>query len=176
MRIVAISGPIGAGKTTLATDLARELSAALVRTRSVLARESMDAGRIDLQALGRHFDVSTGGAWVADAVRAQRGEPPWTIVDAVRIEAQVAALRKLAPTFHVHLTARQDVLHKRYDEKETESRDYARVIADRTEIEVVELAGKADVVVDTSALDVGQVREVTLGALASFAALPHRTA
>jgi cytidylate kinase len=165
--IIAISGRIATGKTTLATQLATSLPAALVRTRRVLELAAEDAApsRSELQALGRRLDSETAGEWVADAVLSEWGkDQPWIVVDAVRIRGQLDALRKVAPTLHIHLTARESVLAERYHSSDRQPRDYDKVSADPTEMGVDELSAGADLLLDTGGLTVDQVRTRALRA------------
>jgi adenylosuccinate synthase len=102
-RIVVLSGPVGAGKSTLGTALASRYGAAHLRTLDLLrdhARLHGDAlppDRRALQDYGDLLDRDTGGAWVARAVSAiiaERTDPPQlVIVDAVRRLSQIEALR-----------------------------------------------------------------------------------
>jgi adenylosuccinate synthase len=171
-KVIAISGRIGAGKTTLATHLAADMPATLVRTRDLLhqAAGSTHIGRVDLQVFGRRLDVQTDGRWVADAVRAEGGVARrWVVVDAVRISPQVEALRQFADTFHIHLTAPTDVLAARYVQKQERPQKYVEVSADPTEMRVDTLMAVADLVLDTQVLDADRVRALALEALRSFA-------
>jgi broad-specificity NMP kinase len=70
-RIIVISGPVGAGKSTLATALT-EFGLRVVKTRELLL--TMTKTRNDrggLQAAGERLDARTGGRWIADAMARQ---------------------------------------------------------------------------------------------------------
>jgi adenylylsulfate kinase-like enzyme len=139
--VILLSGPIRAGKTTLADHIGPKLSADRVRTKGILldeygARPEVRL-RLRLQELGEKLDVETDGRWVAAAVNRRLDNIPArtpVVVDAVRIPPQVAHLRKIpgARIIHVHLNAQLETLRARYaataagDEKELPSYDEVR--------------------------------------------------
>lgn len=144
LKVVVISGQVGAGKSTLARGLAERYGANLVSTKELLQRtaehggEELPAERSALQAYGTQLDNETDGAWVADAVSArisgagidgqESGDSPvgesdeptglW-VVDAVRIQEQIDALRGALgiDIVHVHLHSSTEVLAARYLER-----------------------------------------------------------
>lgn len=122
LRIVAISGQVGAGKSTMARGLADRYDAHLISTKDLLRvtaqlrGDDLAAERSAMQQYGANLDVETGGAWVAEAVAEQiqaglagtssglpadpdvafRGDDlpsGLVVVDAVRILDQVDTLR-----------------------------------------------------------------------------------
>jgi adenylosuccinate synthase len=141
-RIIVISGPVGAGKSTLATALT-EFGLRVVKTRELLL--TMTKTRNDrggLQAAGERLDARTGGRWIADAMARQAEILPdnaEVIVDSARIRNQIDALRDKfgARVVHVHLTAPVDELARRYKQRGTRSggefSSYDEVRANRTE-------------------------------------------
>jgi adenylate kinase family enzyme len=124
--VVAISGPVRGGKSTLADNLERTLGAHVVRTKSVLIDEygpspEMRRRRAQLQELGEKLDRETRGGWVASAVqRAAQGTQARRVlvVDAVRIPQQVDLLRRTVgfKLLHIHVSAPRATLEKRYSE------------------------------------------------------------
>src|SRR5690349_14766842 len=119
LKVVVISGRVGAGKSTLAHGLADRYGAHLVSTKELLQLvaerngEELLPERGALQTYGTRLDEETGGAWVAEAVAARMsgagiaGQEPgdqgpvgeddeptglW-VVDAVRIQEQIDQLR-----------------------------------------------------------------------------------
>jgi cytidylate kinase len=150
--VVAVSGPIRAGKTTLAENLVDATPAALLRTRDVLLeRAGGSASRQQLQELGRTLDEATGGTWVLRAVESlcDRSEASLAVVDATRIALQIECLRSRFPTVHVHLTAPLSVLRDRWDSQGGQL-PYDELRADPTEAQVESLTSIADLVIDTS--------------------------
>ena len=145
LKVVVISGQVGAGKSTLASGLAARYGGALISTKELLRftaernGDDLPAERSALQAYGTKLDETTGGAWVADAVAARisgagiagqpvsdleptdDGDQPgglW-IVDAVRIKAQIDHLRAAfgVDVVHVHLHSTREVLAARYRDR-----------------------------------------------------------
>jgi adenylate kinase family enzyme len=161
--VIVISGPVGAGKTELASRLARAFRGAVVSTRQVLADEYLlhhrDENRGRLQELGDQLDRETGGRWVAEATAGHTKffRPNGVIVvDAVRQQSQINELRVLVTprVLHVHVTASEEVLTKRYRKKqEARSREelpsFPQVRANPTEAQIEELGSRAIMRINT---------------------------
>lgn len=165
--IVALSGPVASGKSTLAAGLVSRYGAAHVSTRELLqARAAAGGGpglvdRRALQEFGEELDLRTSGRWVAADLK------PWVesaspggvvVIDAVRVPEQLAELRNLfgRRVWHVHVeTTSLSELERRYAERAAnngpvvELENYAQVRANKTEASVPHLAQLADVVLDT---------------------------
>jgi len=160
--VVVLSGPVSAGKTTLAERLVADYGALHYRTRLLL--ETRAKGRVALertamQEFGEALDEDTEGRWVAEDLVPQincLGPTAIVVIDAVRISEQVDALRAGLPrqVIHVHLDASRSVLEARYRRRRrsrvAEKATYAEVLANPTESRVPELADDADVVIDTA--------------------------
>lgn len=165
-RIVVLSGPVGAGKSTLGRDLASEFGLAYVRTQDLMRDVATARGvtlepeRRAMQEFGERLDEETEGRWVADEVAelvaSGHANGGLVIVDAVRIVGQIDALRSAFPSnvTHIHVHAPKDVLGARYEAREnsglTELSSYAEVASNRTEANVSSLEADADVAIDTS--------------------------
>jgi adenylosuccinate synthase len=109
--VVALSGPVGSGKTTVANALQRAIRAQLVSIRGLLRDRALSDERRTLQELGEELEQRVGGWWVAEpALKASVGSQRPVIVDAVRTAEQLAAIRTGAQLVHLHLTALEAVL------------------------------------------------------------------
>ena len=161
-RVIAISGPVASGKSSLAAGLAgRFPGIEVLKTHELIRLEDPSVGfeRAALQAAGTRLDRRTNGRWVGQALgRAVVGmarEPAHIIVDSCRIEGQIDGLRQAfaGRVVHVHLTAPTKELEGRYKARRSAMKElgsYAEVRADPTEAQVEELAKMADIVVDTA--------------------------
>ena len=168
-RLILISGPVGAGKSTIGSALERDFGVRVVKTRQLLLdMTSSENERANLQAAGEALDRRTNGSWVADAIQRAAEKPEFAdnadiLVDSVRIPAQIEAIRQKygARVFHAHLTASPKELARRYEERkkitEGELPTYDAVRADPTESRVDELGKIADFSIDTERCTPGDV-------------------
>jgi len=159
--VVVLSGPVSAGKTTLAAQLHERFGAIHLKTSVLL--EKLAEGRVPLergamQRFGARLDTQTGGKWVAEDLVPRITNLPEhavVVIDAVRIASQIEALRIGLPrqVVHVHLTAPADVLERRYTKRPKsrvkERATYAEVLTNPTERRVSKLKDDADIVIDT---------------------------
>lgn len=151
--VVVISGPVRAGKTTLADALHRRLGAHVVRTKQILINEYGAAPQVRerrrrLQELGERLDKETGGSWVASAVSREARKVRTDrviVVDAVRVRSQIDRLKELKVfhVVHVDVTADLQTLERRYEVSaagsEEELPTYADVRENETEAKISQL-------------------------------------
>jgi adenylosuccinate synthase len=163
LRIVILSGPICAGKSTVVEHLHERYGARIIKTRDLIKHQlpKVKDERGALQRAGEKLDRGDGGSWVRNAVArfvesATEGSTPCGIfvVDSVRIRGQVDAIREAfgSAVHHIHLTASEEVLRERYSKrglKTQEFPDYETVKKSPTERGVEKLADLADIVVAT---------------------------
>lgn len=165
--LVALSGQVASGKSTLAEGLAVKFGAEVVGTRELIQSlyARMRTGprlsdRMGLQLLGDELDASTGGSWVADGaepVIASAVPRGVVVIDSVRTESQLEELRKRfgRKVWHVHVkSSSSPELETRYMSRRgasgiSEFDSYADVYANATEAAVPRLEALADVVLDT---------------------------
>ncbi|MDI6024049.1 adenylosuccinate synthetase [Leucobacter sp. UT-8R-CII-1-4] len=162
--VVALSGSVASGKTTLAKALEERWGGVIISTREVLAKRASErrvslTNRRDFQEFGDLLDRETGGSWVAEASHASKDTvESLIIIDAVRIEQQVSALREIfgRSLVHVHLeTSSREELANRYRKRRgsnayfEELGSYEEVLENETEALIANLGMHADVVIDT---------------------------
>ncbi len=163
-RVIAISGPVASGKTTLAIGLEKRFAAVdVLKTHQLIRAEQPNVPfeRSALQDAGSRLDARSDGRWLGQAVsRAVTNLPDtvYVVVDSCRIEGQVDGLREIFGNrvVHVHLKATEKELARRYGRRRSKMKEldsYASVRADPTEARVDELADMADIVVDTERCD-----------------------
>lgn len=177
-RIVVVSGPVGAGKSTLAERLSHRYGAVHVRTSDMMRDfaisrgESLPGERRAMQDFGDRLDTETDGSWVSDWLSEQIADAAITgelvVVDAVRRAAQIERLRDAYPVTHIHVHAPEDELSKRYSGRDSglqELESYAEVRKNPTEDQVIELGDEADVSIDTKRCTIGDVETRAAAAL-----------
>ena len=165
--IVALSGHVSSGKTTLCTLLVERFNLVPFRTKDLIQEIAgeIEAERGAMQAYGEKLDRQTKGRWVCDGVMRRSKELPEDaviVVDAVRIQQQLDALRQAygPRVFHIHLTAPKSVRAKRYPTRRGGIREFAsydRVLRNPTERHVGRLGTVADAVIDTNLCTKGDV-------------------
>jgi adenylosuccinate synthase len=171
-RIVVVSGPVGAGKSTLAHRLQRRYCAVHVRTPDIMHDYAIGRGvsladeRREMQDFGDQLDRDTGGSWVSDWLSEKIADGQiigeLIVVDAARRAEQIERLREAFPArvSHIHLHAPDAELSLRYSERDSglkELASYADVRANETEGQVINLAAEADVSIDTQRCTIGDV-------------------
>ena len=163
LRIVVLSGPIGAGKSELARRLRERYGATIIKTRDLIHRQlpSVREEREALQKAGEKLDRADGGAWVKNALvrfiedNVQGSTASgFFVVNSVRISGQVNAVRQAYGTavHHIHLDASDAELASRYAARGSKTKEfalYADVRKSKTERNVGSLAALADTVVAT---------------------------
>lgn len=155
-RIIVLSGAVASGKTTLGDTLVSKYGFQRLKTRQLIhAAKGGAVEREHLQQAGESLDRETGGKWVVDALRQSIQGTSMVLVDAVRIEPQIEAIRDVyGPcVVHVHLTAPLDVLAGRYNHRHgdvQELKSYDDVRKSSTEADIEALASVADIVIDTN--------------------------
>lgn len=162
--IVVVSGPVGAGKSTLAARLQRRYGAAHVRTHEMMQEVAVRRGfglageRRAMQEFGDRLDEDTDGRWVADRLSEMIADgeidSEVIVVDAARRTTQIEWLRRAFPSRvrHIHVQAPVYVLSARYTERVSGLRElatYSDVQTNDTERQVITLADEADVAIDT---------------------------
>lgn len=165
MKSVLLSGPLYAGKSSLASCLDQELGFHVIAVRSVirsLANSVLD-DRDALQDFGEQLEKSNPGKWLAAAFEAELTSTNRPIVvDAVRTTAQYLELTEAGRpgVVHVHITAsvsaRRDRFVSNRDEVDLDV-PFETVIKHPIEQFAHELRSQADLVVDSTSLSLEDV-------------------
>lgn len=172
--VVALSGPIGSGKSSLAAALTERFGTFRLSTQGLMADVAdstggrLEAERRALQDYGEQLDRDTDGRWVADGVArritAGEVESRVIVVDAVRTLSQIERLRDAFPSqvVHIHLEAPTPVLERRYQQRQQDSpidelADYSAAASNPTEARTPELREHADIAIDTQRCSQGDV-------------------
>ena len=164
-QLIVLSGPVSAGKSTLATTLARKFGVMHFKTHEMIQRlTGAPLERAALQKAGERLDRRTNGGWVAaeitrvlteaSAAGNSSVESFRVLVDSTRLLSQIEAMRRAfgQRVVHVHLTAPEPELRRRYLSRRTamlELPSYAALRKDRTEAVIDRLKASADIVIDT---------------------------
>lgn len=137
--------------------------AKIIKTRELILKKAPKTKpeRKALQRAGQRLDKQDGGAWVGEALQRSidifaTGQTPkgLYVVDSVRIPGQIEAIRRAygAEVHHIHLTATDEELRKRYEGRSREGDEavaYDELKRNRTERDIEKLADVADIVVST---------------------------
>lgn len=169
--IVALSGPVGSGKTTLAEGLGR-LGFEILKTREILVKKTDSVVRKSLQRAGDDLDKETNGQWVLDELSKiirSENEKKMFLVDSVRIKEQVDFVREAyGNVIHVHLTAPVGTLSERYAKRtngKSKNESYSKVRKNKTEANIDALIDTADVVINTARCTAADVLSRVVGHL-----------
>lgn len=169
--IVALSGEICSGKTTLAENLCERFDFQQFKTRQILEKLSKkdNPDRLSLQELGDKLDKQTKGVWVVRELQ-QQGYPLHVdglyVIDALRIPEQLIELRQAfgSVVVHVHLVCSRKLLFQRYQSiygrgrsRNETDQEYQRVKSNETERNVDNLKETSDLVIDTEKTDIEDV-------------------
>jgi cytidylate kinase len=132
--LLLFSGPIAVGKSEIAKVLVGKhrfrglKSGFYLRDRA--NSSELGVNRAALQRLGDSFDEQTDYRWIVDDiaipdVQSNPGQVFW-LMDCVRKKRQVQHFRDAfsKAVLHVHFTAPEEVLKKRYDERLATGREY----------------------------------------------------
>lgn len=156
-KIVLLSGAVSSGKTTLGNKLVQRFGFQRLKTKEVIQKKfpNIRNERKSLQDCGALLDRKTRGNWVRDEIQRfiEKETPKFLLIDAVRIEQQVDAIRKAygPHVVHIHLEASPELLQERYNDRHVEGFEelpsYTEVARHPIEKRIKKLKEIADVVI-----------------------------
>lgn len=160
VRLLVFSGPIGAGKTSVAMEIVRRSNAEIVRTRDLIVSRvpSVEQRREAFQLAGDKLDDLTDHSWLSEELRNiisnDRNSDPYFILDSVRTRRQLQWLRKseMFDLSHVHLFASPNTLQLRFEARNDvldAGAHYNIIKKIRHESEIMKLEKEADLVLNT---------------------------
>lgn len=151
-RVIILSGPTCAGKSSVAKEIAKVLGFGIVHTRELLPAKAGELSRVELHKLGEELDQSTGGGWIADEVvhRLDGDTVQGVVVDSARSRLQIDRIMdgRVNESLHVHLVSDSSTLRTRFVER-------GGVEAEFNEIYAYQISGtealeaSADILLDT---------------------------
>ena len=178
--LIALSGPMASGKSTLARELQSSAGALIITTHGPLdARvRTNNPTRRELQGAGVSLDRETGGRWVLDHCRRELGKNPETtlaVLDCVRNETQLRHIRAEwpGPLLHLHLTASPETLAARYLKRGDPS-PMSHAQGHPAEQGIAQLGENAPLAISTSQARPAQAARTALTALSVMEALAAR--
>jgi adenylosuccinate synthase len=117
-QLIVLSGPLCAGKSTLAACLRERRGVGVITAREILATHGGDPNdRRDLQLRGAELERTTEGRWLLDGVvdRLATASLVIQVVDSIRTTRQAGLFRAhFKDVFLLHLTAAETVLRERF--------------------------------------------------------------
>ncbi|MER8655517.1 adenylosuccinate synthetase [Mesorhizobium sp. M0847] len=181
--LLALSGPVGVGKSKFCEILKKRFAADCLSTRDLLIASGAKSEREDLQAAGERLDQETDGKWVSDALAAHLSDdgPSVVIIDAIRIKKQIDHIRQAFGdrfrVWHVFLDASDEILEDRYanrKKKIAEFATYGELKASPTEARIRLLKGVVDRAVDTSRCEPASAVAQAVAGLGLYPLQPER--
>jgi len=177
-RVLALSGPTAAGKTTIARALAEALDGRIYSSYPLMTGHaqrvhglSAPETRHQLDQMAEKVEQISQGGWLAKEIAhdmRQAGTPTTAVVDSLRSTLQLSAMRTRFPhkVVHIHLTAPKAELARRYNEaREPGEAPYEEAICD-SETRLPKLGSVADMVLDTEAMSTAEIVEAVRAELA----------
>ncbi len=162
--LVALSGPLSAGKTTLAERFRRDRQALVVSARQILiGRGGSATDRSELQRRGAELEAQTHGSWLVEPVldALKSADNRLVIVDSVRTVAQAQSIKQKVPeTILIHLTASEVELSRRFGAGLASGNESSPDVRNHpTETHAKKVARYAVLVIDTTDLAPASVFE-----------------
>jgi adenylosuccinate synthase len=172
-QVIALSGPLCAGKSTLAACLRQHRGVEVITAREILATHGGDPNdRRDLQRRGADLERTTKGRWLLDGVvdRLATASSVIQVVDSIRTTRQARLFRAhFTDVFLLHLTAAETILRERFlasaEGVVAGEAEIDRVFRHEVERDADSVRAFADAVIDTSGKAVADVCAEALAAI-----------
>ncbi|MHB8688968.1 MAG: AAA family ATPase [Candidatus Dormibacteria bacterium] len=173
-RLILLSGPLCAGKTTLGVRLAHSQHGDLIRVRELIRDlTDVDFSRQELLKAGAHLE-RTAPSWLAKAIRGRVDgtRSRVVIVDSIRTVNQARSTQAAFPrSTLIHVTANRAVRVARFSARSTggfvEARTFESAEAEGEEALIARVGALADWVLDTTHLSPDAALTATLAFLAT---------
>ena len=174
---ILLSGPMAAGKSTLARALNEYLNVTYVNTREALNQTlnqasnkaqtqtpSKDRDRKHLQDAGQKLDRSTAGKWILNLLETKIAQNPKSqafVIDCVRSPLQLRPIKNKYGSHAtlVYLTSTPQTLSTRYTAR-GEKLPYSQATKHSSESKIQNLREMADLVIDTTNTSADQATHI----------------
>ena len=169
--VIALSGQMYSGKTSLAAALVRRASFVHVSARELLSRLCGETAptRDTLQSFGAQLELETAGKWIGESLAGPSlSAADRVVIDSLRSPAQHECLAGIVGVGYrlIHLQADEGERRRRFESGGNKSSDHGtdlnRAMSHPSELEVEGLRSSADLVIATTSRSMLEVENLAL--------------